>query len=666
MRATVERGAVTLRRRGELLRIEAWGRDSLRVRATVAPSLPDRDWALSQGVPAVPHGDVRVEELPDGGWSVTNGRVRCTANGAAVLSFFRDGEPLLREYHRDYDGTISRESRCLRVDGRTWRPYVAGAWRLEQRFEARPGERIFGMGQYQQPQVDLKGCVLDLEQRNSQASVPFYVSSLGYGFLWNNPAVGRVAFGSNQTVWRAEATEALDYWVTVGDDPRELVEKYTAVTGRAPSMPDDLLGLWQSKLRYRTQDEVLSVARSYRERGIPLDVIVIDFFHWPHQGDWRFDERYWPDPKAMVDELHAMGVRVCVSVWPTVDKRSENFARMLEDGLLVRTERGGMQAYDFAGDCLVLDATNPAARDFVWDACQRNYADLGVDMFWLDNSEPELAAYDFDHYRYRLGPALSCSNAYPQLYARAFHDHQVAEGDPHPVSLIRCAWAGSQRLGNVVWSGDVPSTFEALRDQLACGIGMGLAGIPWWTTDIGGFMTDDAGDPAFRQLLVRWFQFATFTPILRMHGYRGPYDVPALDDADWGGGFMYTGHGNELWSFGEEAFRIMRHYLDVRLGMRPYLHDLFAEASRDGSPLIRAMFYEFPDDPRCWETYDQYMFGPRYLVAPILTADTWEREVYLPAGTWRDTRTGERLDGGRTVLSPAPIESVPVLERVGE
>lgn len=672
MRFEVDHGALVARRQGETLRIEPWGRDALRVRATMQPEIEARDWALTEA-PGPARAEITIGEeahwVGDGTYdtrpcaSIVNGRIRADVNFAGVVSFYRDGRLILREYYRCYDGTLSRGSRCLRIVAREWKPLCgAGEYALTLRFEANEGEKLYGMGQYQQPYLDHKGSVLELAQRNSQISVPFLVSSLGYGLLWNNPAVGEAVFGRNRTEWTARATRQMDYWITAAEGPRQIIENYTAVTGRAPRFPDGWLGLWQCKLRYRTQDEVLSVARRYREAGIRLDVIVIDFFHWTVQGDWKFDSVYWPDPKAMIDELHAMGTKVIVSVWPSVDRRSENFAPMLERGLLVRTERGAIQTYDFQGDCLTVDAFNPEARAYLWQACKANYYDLGVDGFWLDNAEPDFAVLDFENYRYHIGAALTCSNLYPKLYSRAFDEPMRAKGGA--VNLLRCAWAGSQKYANVVWSGDVPSTFESLRDQLQCGLNMGLAGIPWWTTDIGGFMTDDVNDPDFRQLLVRWFQFATYSAVLRMHGDRGPYNIPPLDERDLGGGYLRTGQPNELWSYGEEVYAILRRYYDIRLGMLDYVRGLYEEASANGSPLIRAMFYEFPDDPKCWETEDQYMFGGRYLVAPVLKLNQFEREVWLPEGRWKLTRTGEVFAGGRTVRVDAPIEYMPVFERL--
>lgn len=203
--------------------------------------------------------------------------------------------------------------------------------------------------------------------------------------LWNNPAVGQVTFGKNYTEWTARSTKQMDYWLTVADGPKQILENYTAVTGRAPMFPEDRMGLWQCKLRYRTQDEVLSVARQYQKEGIHIDQIVIDFFHWTVQGDWKFDTTYWPDPKAMVDELHSMGIKVIVSVWPSVDRKSENFQPMMDRGLLIRTERGAAQTYDYQGDCVEIDVFNPETRKYVWEICKKNYYDFGIDAFWLDN-----------------------------------------------------------------------------------------------------------------------------------------------------------------------------------------------------------------------------------------------------------------------------------------
>ena len=667
-----DRNALVCRRGGETLRIEPWGKDSLRVRATMFPDFCGQDWALTEPLPEQTsdivygtdpwrEGDGNISQYPSA--TIANGRISAKVNKSGVLTILRDGRPILHEQYRFYDGLVTRESHCQKKLSREWIPYVGGDYKLSVRFEPNDGEKIFGMGTYQQPYMDLKGCLLDLSQKNSQTTVPFALSSLGYGFLWNNPAVGQVTFGKNMTEWVALACKDMDYWVTVADAPRELLFNYTAVTGRAPMMPEDAMGFWQCKLRYRTQDEVLTVARRYRDMGIKLDTIVIDYFHWTVQGDWKFDKTYWPDPKAMVDELHAMGIKVMVSVWPSVDRRSENFGEMAERGLLMRTERGAMQTYDYQGDCVQLDPFNPETREYVWQKCKEHYFDLGIDYFWLDNSEPDLTKYDFDNFRYYAGPALEVSNLYPQWYSRAYFEPMTALGKP-VVNLLRSGWAGSQKYGNVLWSGDVPSSWESLRDQVQAGLNMGIAGIPWWNTDIGGFMEGNVFDPDFKELLVRWYEWAVFEPVMRLHGDREPFTIPPLDDRDWGGGYLHTGQDNEMWSYGEEVREIMVKHYKLRRSLLPYLKEIYAEAHENGSPLMRAMFYEFPEDAKCWELSDQYMFGPDYLVAPVLTSGARSREVYLPAGKWRDIRTEEILEGGRTVTAAAPLDSIPVFRRV--
>ncbi len=673
MRFVNDNGALVFYKNGEMVRIEAWGKDALRVRSTMQGKFTDNEWALTEAVEQhkadivfgkEPHwnGDGSVGEVDI--VTVTNGRIKAVVNFVGIITFYRDDEKILREYFSMYDGSLTKGSRCLKIVSRDWKGIIGGSeYSLNLKFESNDGEKIFGMGQYQQSYMDMKGCTLELAQRNSQISVPFAVSSLGYGFLWNNPAVGQVTFGKNYTEWTAKATKDMDYWITVADAPKQILENYTSVTGRADMFPEDLMGLWQCKLRYRTQDEVLTVARQYQKEGIKIDQIVIDFFHWTVQGDWKFDKTYWPDVKAMVDELHSMGIKVIVSVWPSVDRRSENFYNMMDRGLLIKTERGAAQTYDYQGDCVEIDPFNPETRKYVWDVCKKNYYDLGIDAFWLDNSEPDYGVYDFENYRYCDGPALAISNMYPQMYSRVFYDEMVKYGKP-VVNLLRCAWAGSQKYGNVVWSGDIPSTFESFEEQLQCGLNMGLAGTPWWTTDIGGFMTDNVFDPDFRQLLIRWYQFAVYSAVLRMHGDRGPYNIPALDDRDWGGGYLHTGQPNELWSYGEDNYKIMRDYYNIRIEMHDYIKHLFEEAHTNGSPLIRAMFYEFPKDEKCWELKDQYMFGEKYLVAPIFHLNQFVRDVYLPEGQWKLTSTGEIFQGGKTVTVDAPIEYMPVFEKL--
>ncbi len=657
------KNTLVFKKGNETLMIEPWGKDSLRIRSTLERNFEDNDWGLTQKI----NKGTAVICVNKDGAEITNGRLKACLNNNGVLSFYKDDKRIIHEYFRSYDPQATKHSNCTKVVARDWRGIIGGDYKLTVRFEPNDQEKIFGMGQYPVPYLDMKGCSLELAQRNSQISIPFALSSLGYGFLWNNPAVGRVNFAKNITEWTAECTKVMDYWITVADTPAQIMENFTAAVGRAPVMPKEYLGFWQCKLRYRTQEEVLTVARKYKEMGIHLDVMVIDFFHWPRQGDWCFDKEYWPDPKAMCDELHAMGTKVMVSVWPSVDKKCSHFYEMQEKGYLVRTEHGSNQTYDFNGDCLTFDATNPEAREYLWEICKKNYADYGIDMFWLDNAEPDYNVYDYGNYRYQLGSALSCSNIYPKMYSQAFYDGMKKAGYKDFVNLERCAWVGSQTLSQVLWNGDVQSSWECLQDSIVEGLNIGLAGIPWWTTDIGGFMYGNPSDKGFVELLLRWFEFAVFSPILRLHGDRDPHDIPPLDkdpERGYGGGYLFTGQPNEIWSYGEEAQKIMEAQIKLRESFKPYVETLMQQASKNGSPVMRTMFYEFPDDERCWELKDQYMFGSRYLVAPVLNAGQTSRSVYLPAGKWKHIHDSKEYEGGTEITVDTPIENIPVFEKI--
>lgn len=649
--------ALCYRYGAERLRIEPWGKNALRVRAWKQAEPDPQDWAL------LPQDgcDPVIEVREDGG-SIVNGNIRAELNLIGKLTFYNQrGEVLLEEYLRDRRDMFGSTCSSLNVEAREFKPIIGGDYRLTARFISNPREKLYGMGQYQQAFLDLKGADLELAQRNSQASVPFLLSSLGYGFLWNNPAVGRVNFGKNITTWEAFSTKKLDYWITAGDTPAQIEEAYANATGKVPMMPEFAMGYWQCKLRYQTQEELLEVAREYKRRGLPISVIVVDFFHWPLQGEWKFDPTYWPDPDAMIRELKEMGIELMVSIWPTVDYRSENFEEMQAKGLLVRVESGIPISMDFQGNTLHYDPTNPEARDYVWQKAKKNYYDKGVKIFWLDEAEPEYTVYSFENYRYHLGPDVQVGNIYPAMYAKNFYDGMTAEGQENVINLLRCAWAGSQRYGALVWSGDIKSSFDSMKNQLAAGLNMGIAGIPWWTTDIGGFFGANIGDPAFHELLIRWFQYGCFCPVMRMHGYRWPLQ-PQYGTT--GGATCVSGAPNEVWSFGPEVEKILSKYLFLREGMKPYITGLMEQAHEKGTPVMRPLFYDFPEDQKAWEVEDQYLFGPDVLVKPVTEAGCRSVSVYLPAGAdWTNAWTGQRFQGGQTVTVDAPLEQIPLFTK---
>ena len=403
----------------EELWIEPWGANALRIRATKNCCMPEENWALLSPEPS----ECVLRETGEGA-EIINGKIRAAISHLGKIIFYnQEGKILLEEYWRDRKDILDPKCSAIEVEAREFKPNIGANYHLTMRFESQDKkEKLYGMGQYQQPYLDLKGMDFELAHRNSQASVPFLLSSRGYGLLWNNPAVGRAVLGQNIISFEAFSTKCLDYWVTAGDTPKEIEEAYASVTGTVPMMPEYGLGFWQCKLRYQTQEELLEVAREYKRRNLPLDLIVIDFFHWPNQGEWKFDPVYWPDPDAMVRELKEMGVELMVSIWPTVSRESENFQEMMEKGYLIRTERGFRMAMYFEGSTIHYDATNPGARKYVWGKAKKNYYDKGIKVFWLDEAEPEYTAYDFDNYRYYLGTDLEVGNIYPREYARTFYE----------------------------------------------------------------------------------------------------------------------------------------------------------------------------------------------------------------------------------------------------
>lgn len=644
----------------EVLWVDAWGRDGVRIRSSKEAVMPDENWALQ--TPPITIAPYIV--VSDGVGILTNGNITVSVSHDGRIEIKNSkGKTILREYWRNRRDVTHPDCSALEVEAREFKPIIGGGYYLTYRIDSLDRkEKIYGMGQYQQPYLDLKGTDLEMAHRNSQASIPFFVSSLGYGMLWNNPAVGRAVFGHNTMSFEARSTKLLDIWLTVGDTPAEIVEKYADITGKVPMMPEYGLGFWQCKLRYQTQEELLNVAREYKRRELPLDLIVVDFFHWPKQGDWRFDPTYWPDPEAMIAELKGMGIELMVSIWPTVDYESENFQEMLERGYLIRTERGIRIGMNFEGDTIHFDATNPGARNFVWDKVKNNYYQKGVRVFWLDEAEPEYTVYDFDNYRYHLGTDLEVGNIYPVEYARAFYEGMAAEGQTNIVNLLRCAWAGSQKYGALVWSGDIASSFASMRNQLTAGLNIGMSGIPWWTTDIGGFHGGDPNDKDFRELFIRWFEWGTFCPVMRLHGDREPRQ-PQVGTT--GGAHCRSGADNEVWSYGEEAYDICRKYLNIREQLRDYTRKLMKQAHEKGTPVMRTLFYEFPDDNSCWEVEDQYLYGDEYLVAPILEHGTRNRQVYLPAGCrWKDFHSSLEYDGGQWIEAKAPLSIIPVYQKI--
>ncbi len=632
----IRNGGIFFTTRDENIFVEPYGDGCARVRASRNTRISDEKWTLLDPEPSnaevLLEGDTGI--LRNGKLTVrvmkswSGARLEFQRNGATVLATHEEADPITRYQH------INGENYRIRVN-----------------FDARD-EHIYGLGQEQQGFFDRKGCTYDVANWNTKSTLPVIYSSLGYGFLWNNPSPGRVEFGLNHTVWTAENCKQADYLVFVGDTPAEVLNRYCRLTGFAPKMPQWAAGFWQSKCRYESQEELLEVAREYHERGIPLDAIVIDFFHWTEQGNCDFDPKYWPDPKKMVSELKEMGIRPVVSYWPTVNPKSRNWREMNERNMLLRTENGQYPTFDFWGSNTYADMSNPETREFVWQQIRKTYIDCGIRTFWLDEAEPEIHPQQWENIKTHAGNMAEAGLLYPYYYAKCFHDGLKSEGEDEVVLLTRAAYPGSQKFGALVWNGDIGSDFNQLKYSVVSGLSMAMCGIPWWNSDIGGFFNGDTESDYFRELIVRWFQFGLFCPVMRLHGtrlkqsyYKDKYPGIVCD----GGGF------NEIWHFGERDYEIIKEIINLRYRLKPYILKCAERTAETGEPIMRPMFFDFPADERCYALSDQYMFGPDILFAPILEQGQTEREVYLPAGKWLRTTDKTPVDGGKTVSCRAEI-----------
>lgn len=610
---------LVFQRRDELIIIEPYGENCLRTRATRNNKVSEEKWTLLDPVTE----DSCVVEGDEKFATITNGDMKATIDAGfpwygGIVCFYRKDKLILkRKYEGDYVNNY------IHTEGDHYSTKVI--------FEANEGEHFYGLGQETEDAFDRKGSTCNLVHYNTKSALPFLYSSLGYGFFWNNPSPGRCETTRNHILWHSESCYQADFLIFSGDTPADVMKIYADLTGYASKFPDWAAGFWQCKLRYEDQEQLLEVAREYKKRGIPIDAIVIDFFHWTEQGEWKFDPKYWPDPKAMCDELKELGIKPIVSVWPTIHPNSENWEEMNEKNMLVRTENGQFGTFNFFGQVTFIDVLNPETRSFVWDKIKKNYYDYGIHSFWLDEAEPEVHPQQFGHLHFYLGNGSQTAMLYPYYYVKMLYDGLKEAGEADIISLTRAAYPGSQKYGAAVWNGDIVSDWRALRQSVTSGLSMAMCGIPWWNSDIGGFLHGDTENDEFRELMVRWFQFGLFSPIMRLHGDRKrtkdqPNPHPEL--------MCKSGGPNEIWCFGEENYEALKKLIETRERLKPYTIKYMDIASQTGSPIMRPMFYDFYEDEVCYTLEDQYMYGEDILFAPIMEKGQVERKVYLPEGNW--------------------------------
>jgi len=511
-------------------------------------------------------------------------------------------------------------------------------------------EGLYGLGQHQAGVWNYRGESVDISQENSNISVPLLVSSKGYGIFWNNESRSRFNNRfANYLYISSEVADAVDYYFFYGPELDPLIADYRELTGQAPMFGKWAYGFWQCKNRYKSQEEMVAIARKYRELHIPADNIVQDWFWWNRKGEFVFNSNY-PDPKRMVDDLHAANFHLMISIWPFFEPGSANYDYMDKQGWFIDKFKFAKPPYHTDG-MSVYDATNPEARKYYWDQVNQGLFSIGLDAWWMDTTEPETEGQEEN---IQLGHKLAAGsgdryvNDFPLLDTGAVYEGQRSASDKKRVFILsRSAFAGSQRNSVTAWSGDINSDWFSFRRQVPAGLNFALSGIPYWTTDIGGFVLGSPSDPAFRELFIRWFEWATFNPILRVHGTRVNPD------------------GNELWSYGPDAQKILVEFDRLRYRLLPYTYSLAWRTTSQAYTPMRPLVMDFRTDDRAVDIGDQFMYGPAFLVNPVTAPGATSRRLYLPPATWYDFWSGKAITGPATYDAAAPLERLPLYVRAG-
>ena len=560
------------------------------------------------------------------------------------------------------DGTAQLANDFRATDPKS---FVVGAT-----FVSPDDEHYYGLGQNQEGFLDHRGHVVEcahdyLAAGGASVCVPFLVSNKGYGLLWDNPAKTKIAAGFNeQTKWESEAGNRVSYFVIAGKDADEIYAGYKLLTGPTHLLPKAAYGYIQCKQRYSSQDEILAVAKGYRERQLPADMLVVDWFYYTKMGQMDMDPKYWPDPKGMNKQLHDMGFETMISVWPRFVPEDRYYDTIQKNGwfehLADGTPENGLP-YDKAG--ADIDTTNPEAAQWYWKTVHDNILSLGFDSLWADETEPDLPPNGaFLH----VGPGTEYFNVYPYFHTKALYDgYRKDEPQKRAAILSRDAYLGAQANGTIFWSSDIYPTWDTYKRQIPTGLDFAATGLTYWSNDTGGWQglpkehhpahpplldPEDARAEVghyddYPELYTRWFQYATFLPIMRTHGTRPE---------------------NEVWSYGKGAEPILEKYLRLRYELMPYIYSLGFHTWETGAPFLRALPLDFANDPKVADMGDEYMFGPAFLVAPVTEQGATTKDVYLPAGAdWYDYWTNRKYKGGQSVRVNAPIDTIPLFVRAG-
>ena len=594
-------------------------------------------------------------------------RVVLDQKTGAVSFSTANGEPLLREKEKgaaftDFDDAgVKTYSVC-------------------QSFVLDTDEAIYGLGQQQQGKMVQRNLQLNMIQGNTDDYVPFFVSMKGYGLFWDNYSPTIFADNPGSTSFKSDVGDCIDYYVMYGGNADGVIAQMRQLTGQVPLFPLWTFGYFQSKERYKSQDELVEVVKKYRELGVPLDGIIQDWQYWGNNYLWNameFLNAEFYNPRKMVDDVHALHAHMLISIWNSFGPRTKQYKELEKLGALMDFTTwppSGSDKWppnmDYPSGVRVYDPYNPAARDIFWKYLDKGIFALGMDGWWLDSSEPDHLDFrpsDLDNKTY-LGSFRKVRNAFPLMTVGGLYDHQRSVTSKQRVFILtRSAFAGQQRYGANTWSGDVVASWKALRQQISAGLNFSLCAIPYWNSDIGGFFLwnfpDKLHDANYRELYARWIQFGAFCPMMRSHGTDAPREI-----------YQFGKKGDKIYDAIEES-------ITLRYRLLPYIYSTAWDVTAHQSTMMRALVMDFAYDKQALDINNQYMFGKSLLVCPVTDSmysqpgaapdvgnfsRTKTHEVYLPKGTeWCDFWTGERLTGGKTLQKETPIDVIPLYVKAG-
>jgi alpha-D-xyloside xylohydrolase len=596
--------------------------------------------------------------------------VKCNLTSGAISFYTNAGTVLLNE----------------KENSTSFNPFNdagSSTYNIEQAYVLDKEETIYGLGQQQQGKMVQRNLKLNMVQGNTDDYIPFFVSVKGYGLFWDNYSPTTFTDNAESTSFKSEVGDCIDYYFMYGGNADGVIAGMRNLTGQAPMFPLWVYGFFQSKERYKSQDELVDVVKKYRELKVPLDGIIQDWQYWGSNYLWNamdFLNEEFPNPKKMVDDIHKLNARVTISIWNSFGPQTKQYKELEKIDALMNFNtwpQSGSTLWppkrDYPSGVRVYDPYNPAARNIYWKYLSKMHS-LGIDGWWMDSSEPDHLDYkpsDMDNKTY-LGSFRKVRNAFPLMTVGGVYTHQRAVDSSKRVFILtRSAFAGQQRYGANTWSGDVTSSWNALRNQISAGLNFSLTGIPYWNADIGGFFLTrfrkKLADPEYRELYVRWLEFGTFTPMMRSHGADAP---------------------REIYQFGTKGtkyYDAIEKYINLRYLLLPYIYSTSWDVTANHSSMMRALVMDFANDKNALDINDQYMFGKSILVSPVTNPmyvkpcvtgrDTIQvedfstiksKETYLPAGPdWYDFWTGEKLTGGNKVNKETPFDIIPLYVKAG-